>query len=58
MSTTIDYYRRQAALCQEWAEQTSIVEVAAEYRRLALAWLRLANLARQIESSKPRKTGE
>jgi len=43
MDPTIDYYRRQAARCEDWAETASNPEVRAEYKRLALAWLSLAN---------------
>jgi hypothetical protein len=43
MDPTIDYYRRQAARCEDWAETTSNPQIRAEYKRLALAWLSLAN---------------
>jgi hypothetical protein len=43
MDPTIDYYRRQAARCEDWAETASNPDIRAEYKRLALAWLSLAN---------------
>src|SRR5690242_12777752 len=43
MDPTIDYYRRQAARCEDWAETASNPQIRAEYKRLALAWLSLAN---------------
>jgi hypothetical protein len=47
MDPTIDYYRRQAARCEDWAETASNPQLRDEYKRLALAWLSLANFRHQ-----------
>jgi hypothetical protein len=47
MDPRVDYYRRQAARCEEWAEKAANPDVKAEYKRLAVAWLTLANLHHQ-----------
>ena len=51
MDPRVDYYRRQAARCEEWAEGASNPEIKAEYKRLAIAWLTLANLHHQRKVS-------
>ena len=51
MDPRVDYYRRQAARCEEWAERASNPEIKAEYKRLAISWLTLANLQHQRKVS-------
>ena len=57
MDPTIDYYRRQAARCEDWAETASNPDIRAEYKRLALAWLSLANFRHQttVSAQQPEK---
>jgi hypothetical protein len=52
MDPRVDYYRRQAARCEEWAEGASNPEIKAEYKRLAISWLTLANLHHQRNAPK------
>ncbi len=47
MDEKIDYYRRQAARCRDWAETSSNPDIRAEYERLVGAWLALANFRHQ-----------
>jgi hypothetical protein len=50
MDPTIDHYRRQAARCEDWAESASNPQLRDEYKRLALAWLSLANFRHQTNA--------
>jgi hypothetical protein len=51
MDPIIDHYRRQAARCEDWAETASNPQLREEYRRLALAWLSLANFRHQTSTA-------
>jgi hypothetical protein len=57
MDPRVDYYRRQAARCEEWAEKAANPDVKAEYKRLAAAWLALANLHHQRNTPAQPGTG-